>query len=533
MVRAREGTAKALCLRKEMEKKKQTYAVVCETLRHYELLEAVLLQSEFFQYYPQASRDLAMVLAYDEVLGKRVKTKTDATARAISQSGPYLREAYHRVKKHHVIVPRRKEDSDISQEGDQKKNSSGLVALPRYGRVNTLKISRDDLAEILRRVKRPREESDDAYAAQKRPEQVDNQKQQHRKRRPSTNQQHTPIVFEYDEHIPDLLVFPPSTDLHNHPSVRRGQLILQDKSSCLPACVLLDAVPVEVAPGVFTATVKYIIDACAAPGNKTTQLAALGVKNLKTDETQENKEGSPDYVKILALERDTGRAGTLLNRVRSLGASEYITCANQDFLKISSEDREAAEAILLDPSCSSSGVISRVDVSLEYDRPKALEEAVARGDTAIPVGRHNNKGKEEEEKGGKFQDLEISSTQSRIEQLARAQRKLLLHSLISFPNCRRVVYSTCSIHEEENEEVVRLVLADERVQKLGWGLSNIMPWTWRTRGISKAEDTVPLVFTIRCDPSVDRTNGFFVARFDRVLPNNVASSDFEEVGETG
>jgi len=322
-----------------------------------------------------------------------------------------------------------------------------------------------------------------------------------------------------------LFVFPPSKDLHNHPSVRRGQLILQDKSSCLPACVLLDAVPVEVAPGVSNAPVKYIIAACAAPGNKTTQLAALGVKHLKTDQTEENKEGSPEYVKILAFERDTVRAGTLSNRVRFLGASDFITCINQDFLKISSEDREAAEAILLDPSCSSSGVISRVDVSLEYDRPKALEEAVARGDTAIPVGRHNNKGKEEE-------DSETTSAQSRIEQLARTQRKLLIHSLVSFPNCRRVVYSTCSIHEEENEEVVRLVLADERVQKLGWGLSNIMPLTWRTRGISKAEDTAPLAFTIRCDPAVDRTNGFFVARFDRLLPNIVASSDFEGVGET-
>lgn len=38
LVRQGHGTAKALSLRKDMQKKKQTYAVVCETLRHYELL---------------------------------------------------------------------------------------------------------------------------------------------------------------------------------------------------------------------------------------------------------------------------------------------------------------------------------------------------------------------------------------------------------------------------------------------------------------------------------------------------------------
>lgn len=45
-----------------------------------------------------------------------------------------------------------------------------------------------------------------------------------------------------------------------------------------------------------------------------------------------------------------------------------------------------------------------------------------------------------------------------------------------------MVYSTCSIHEEENEDVVRHVLSDERVLSRGWTLSNIMPHTWQTRG---------------------------------------------------
>ena len=50
--------------------------------------------------------------------------------------------------------------------------------------------------------------------------------------------------FISDEHIPDLLVFPPGTDLHDHPLYVSGEILLQDKVSetvfvkmkCLPVC---------------------------------------------------------------------------------------------------------------------------------------------------------------------------------------------------------------------------------------------------------------------------------------------------------
>ena len=35
--------------------------------------------------------------------------------------------------------------------------------------------------------------------------------------------------FVSDEHIPDLLVFPPGTDLHDHPLYVSGEILLQDK----------------------------------------------------------------------------------------------------------------------------------------------------------------------------------------------------------------------------------------------------------------------------------------------------------------
>ena len=66
-----------------------------------------------------------------------------------------------------------------------------------------------------------------------------------------------------DELLPDLLFLPAGTDLHEEPLVREGAVVLQGKSSCMPAHALAPKAGWRV------------VDACAAPGNKTTHLAAL------------------------------------------------------------------------------------------------------------------------------------------------------------------------------------------------------------------------------------------------------------------
>ncbi|KAK7194776.1 NOL1/NOP2/sun family [Novymonas esmeraldas] len=601
IVREGNGTAKALCLRKDMQKKKQTYAVVCETLRHYELLEDVLEVAEFFKYYPNANRNFAMCMAYDVVLGKGVNTHNDTTARAVTQSASYLREAYWQVHKHHIIPARTHEkwgDEGAAAAAEAAAGSGGgggdaalvpssALRAPRYARVNTLKISVDELVTRLRRSaearKRARDadsdDDDDGGARATAPRGCALQQQESGKRatRRASSRPHGPLPdFTVDPVVPHLLVFPPGTDLHAHPAVRSGQLILQDRASCLPAAVLLDAVPVEVdlgdgvtsstsgssksksKPGKATSAtpataaageagqghsdacattrkpLEYVVDACAAPGNKTTQLAAIGAP----------------HVKIMATERDERRAELLSKRVASLGAADYVNVVNMDFFQLSSDDRAATEAILLDPSCSASGVVTRVDVALQHHQQhqkhqkhaqqKEEEEQPALRGKGVAGPSKRNGGRHVAEAGDEYEDdtapaptqegedgvasgainadtqgNNFAMKEDRVERLARLQRKLLAHSLLSFDNCRTVVYSTCSVHEAENENVVREVLDDERVQSRGWRLSNIMPTTWATRGMEKAGEAHPLRYTIRCDPAVDATNGFYVARFDR------------------
>ena len=138
----------------------------------------------------------------------------------------------------------------------------------------------------------------------------------------------TMITFLLDPLLPELLVFPAQTDLHDHPLYQAGHLILQDKASCLPAMLL--APP----PG------SHVIDACAAPGNKTSHLAAL-LKNQG---------------KIFAFDQDAKRLASMATLLARAGVS-CCELAEQDFLAVSPSDQRYCQVqyILLDPSCSGSG----------------------------------------------------------------------------------------------------------------------------------------------------------------------------------
>lgn len=80
----------------------------------------------------------------------------------------------------------------------------------------------------------------------------------------------------------------------------------------------------------------------------------------------------------------------------------------------------------------------------------------------------------------------------------------------------RIVYSTCSVHEEENESVVMNTLIQHPEFRLA-GRDSCLP-EWPTRGHAKpfGNDVHKAESVIRCTPGTDLTNGFFVACFERV-----------------
>lgn len=69
--------------------------------------------------------------------------------------------------------------------------------------------------------------------------------------------------------------------------------------------------------------------------------------------------------RIFAFEKDTHRYKTMLNLVTKSGCSN-IELKNADFLKINPKDAKYSnvEYALVDPSCSGSGITSRIDYVL-------------------------------------------------------------------------------------------------------------------------------------------------------------------------
>lgn len=98
---------------------------------------------------------------------------------------------------------------------------------------------------------------------------------------------------------------------------------------------------------------------------------------------------------------------------------------------------------------------------------------------------------------------------SRIEKLQKNQILLLKHAL-RFPNVKRVVYSTCSIYEEENEAVVEQVM--EKVSKY-FRFTKIFPHWKGSRGIDKYPNANNFLRTLT---DSDLTKSFFVACFERM-----------------
>ncbi|ELT99424.1 hypothetical protein CAPTEDRAFT_211590, partial [Capitella teleta] len=298
------------------------------------------------------------------------------------------------------------------------------ITIPRYVRVNTLKVS---VKEVI------------GYFAREDFTQVTTSSARFMETVSSLKPRH----FFQDPHIPELLVFAAGTDLHDHTYYKTGLIILQDKASCIPAFAL------QPPPG------SHVVDCCAAPGNKTTHLAAI----------------MQNQGRVIAFDRDMKRFSTMNTLIIRAGAS-CIRSELKDFLKVDPNAHKDVRYLLVDPSCSGSGdfcIVGRLDDFIESE-------------------------------GGKQE-------KSRLEKLSNFQAQILKHAL-AFPNAERVVYSTCSIHEQENESVVRDVLSQVEED---FELEELLP-NFQHRGEGSFSEAAKCV---RMSAEIDATHGFFVACFVR------------------
>lgn len=120
-------------------------------------------------------------------------------------------------------------------------------------------------------------------------------------------------------------------------------------------------------------------------------------------------------------------------------------------------------------------------------------------------------------------DIKSETDNNRLKKLSGFQIKILKHALQNFPNARRIVYSTCSVYEEENEHVVQETLASCNCYKLVCA-QNYLKAPWLSFGSNNFGEIGKNCLYSR--PARDLTNGFFIAVFERVEQNEEQQPSF-------
>jgi len=112
----------------------------------------------------------------------------------------------------------------------------------------------------------------------------------------------------------------------------------------------------------------------------------------------------------------------------------------------------------------------------------------------------------------KQSDMDGMPEPKRLKNLQSFQVYLLRYALFNFPNAKRIIYSTCSLHPEENEEVVDEVLANVGNAYRLLPVRQLLKNNW-TNFSSKKYNCGDLCLYSK--PNDDFCNGFFVAVFER------------------
>lgn len=389
------------------------FALIGKIMSNQGLLNRVIEDSQIFQQEPRLDQYLGRILVAELLLGKQQLNGKSKPVETVLKYEEKLREIYQKAT----------ESTGGLSSVPVKQNN------PRYVRLNTLTLKRDQFLEQMVEEGWWLQPTANTYAEYL--EQIAALATEH---------------FTEDFHIPNLFTFPKNSKRYwaTHALVKSSSVLLQDKSSCL-------------APFLLNPAKKSVcLDMCAAPGLKTIFLAAM-IKNRG---------------RIYAVEKMRMRFETLRSFVETSNSTS-VQPIEADVLRIKKEDVPDVEYILLDPSCSGSGIVQRFE------------------DTTP------------------LQDGDEGSS-DRIEKLSRLQLKMLLYAMNEFPSVKRIVYSTCSINAEENEAVVQKALKQCTKFKL------VQPETlqeWKNFGASSYKKVGKKC--VYCRPETDLTNGFFIAVLEK------------------
>ncbi|GKZ98704.1 putative 28S rRNA (cytosine-C(5))-methyltransferase [Aspergillus niger] len=503
----------------------QIYALIIEASKWDILLKEVIEAAGILKLEPKLTPLLSLLLVHDHLLAKSglAAKATHPLRQTIERHKTRLRGEFTkaRVRRGCATIPELKDA--IAREKLALQGAAGLstAIYPRWVRVNNIRTTMEKQLST-------------TFAGY---EQVS-----------SLAELTLPKRMVLDPHVPDLIAVAPGVEFTSSPAYKNGEIILQDKASCFPAYLLVG----DEDEGWDTS--KGLLDGCAAPGNKTTHMASLLAKQQHTHQNKKGRTANGTY-HIFSMDQSPIRAKTLQKMVSTAGADTMVTVLpGQDFLALDPTDPrfENVSGLLLDPSCSGSGIIGRDDV------PKLTlpESTTSSSSSSTGKKRKRRANDEDDTHGGKKPPTESPSatdendvpvtgmTEERLIKLSNLQTRIVEHAL-SFPAATRVTYSTCSIHLLENEAVVSRILASEVAKTRGWRVLRrdeqpvgMRKWVHRgireERGVDGGSAAAAAATTVdgvgaevtlsdeelegclRCWPGDEEgTGGFFVAGFVR------------------
>jgi NOL1/NOP2/sun family putative RNA methylase len=170
-----------------------------------------------------------------------------------------------------------------------------------------------------------------------------------------------------------------------------GNIYIQNISSMIPS-IALDPKPGE-----------KILDLCAAPGSKTSHIAAL----------------SGNKANITAVENNTGRFNSMKRNIEIQGVSNinFIKASSQNLLSTHPQYLNYFDKVLCDVPCSNEGLIRNLDnYDFKYWNPKNAKN------------------------------------------ISNLQKKLVASGIKMLKPGGTLIYSTCTYSVEENEQVIDWVL---------------------------------------------------------------------------
>jgi 16S rRNA (cytosine967-C5)-methyltransferase len=250
-----------------------------------------------------------------------------------------------------------------------------------------------------------------------------------------------PVSTRFDLELPEALVLEEPYDIHGSSLWTEGAFVAQSRAAMLVARALVPE------PG------ERVLDLCAAPGGKTTHLAAL-------------MQGEGE---IVAVERNRRRAGTLARTAERLGARNVrVDIADAALAR---PEGPVFDRVLVDPPCSGLGVLQA--------RP----------------------------------DLRWRATPEGIAEMAGLQSRILDAGAAALHPEGVLVYSTCTISPTENERLIAAFL-DSHTDFSLEDLAAERP-ALAMSSLSEPEISPTAARCLLTLPHRDRTAGFFIARLRR------------------